>query len=819
MHPHGSPIRRRRLPPSSLLLSATFCAAGIVACGSSPDQDPSNTPPTPTTPTPTPEPPRPDRPPFFPLPEPEPPPTEPPTEPPGHRVDAPIMGPATGAQEMPAVAFNGATYFAVWADSRPVKAYGARVDPSGAVLDASASLPLPLATRFLDVAASGEEFVVVGQQARPSAAAPSPGLVALRIGPNGDLLGTSVITSALDTQDVKIAGSPSGYLVVWQEVGDDVSDPRPIRRARIAPDGTVLDPMGVVLDGDTTVLTDVAFDGTSYVVAWSRRTPSSGRWATLDTAGNLIDDVQLPDYPRAMACHDGRCGVVWGGDHDLSFSWMKPEGTPVSPQPIPFLSDFTDDGRLAVGFAGESAIVAWSRGRSEGLVDRMGMNIIPLDGPPVLANGSAFRQRAGDPALAWDGNHAFLAWSDDRHGKYLHLEASIFAARVTKDAVVLDAEDLLVSRSANAQTTPTLTFDGQDYVLAWSDDRNAITSDHTDIFAGWASPGGDLVDLEATAIGVGASTQTSPRASFDGTATTFAWWDCVHNVDGSDCYLQGSRITGSSQQPLHFPYFHYVEPRTPPALSSAAGTTVVAAFRDDTQLVTATVDANGVHAPAVTEDGPMSTRLASAFDGTNHFVAWIQDVRDPGPLLGARVAADGTVLDLGGLPLTPAGTQARSFSLAHGGGMYLLAWHDTTTPVSRILATRIGTDGVVLDAAPLVVAEHPACPALGSENPFWADGSVNLGTAGVAFDGTHFVLGWRTCGPVTADLRGALVSVDGVVRARFQLTEDAHADEAPTLASTVAGQTLFTYASFRAAPPLGTWRLFMQRIDTGALAP
>ena len=75
-------------------------------------------------------------------------------------------GPAPGAQERPAVAFDGTNYLVVWEDSRAAQAdvYGARVTTSGQVVDDQGGIPIGVADSFQvapDVAVSGTSYLVV----------------------------------------------------------------------------------------------------------------------------------------------------------------------------------------------------------------------------------------------------------------------------------------------------------------------------------------------------------------------------------------------------------------------------------------------------------------------------------------------------------------------------------------------------------------------------------------------------------------------------------------------------------------------------------
>ena len=98
-------------------------------------------------------------------------------------------GPAPGAQERPAVAFDGTNYLVVWEDSRAAQAdvYGARVTTSGQVVDDQGGIPIGVAASFqvaADVAFSGTSYLVVWSDSRNG----NVDTYAARVSPGGTVL-------------------------------------------------------------------------------------------------------------------------------------------------------------------------------------------------------------------------------------------------------------------------------------------------------------------------------------------------------------------------------------------------------------------------------------------------------------------------------------------------------------------------------------------------------------------------------------------------------------------------------------------------------
>ncbi|MCC7106334.1 MAG: hypothetical protein IT307_14425 [Chloroflexi bacterium] len=154
--------------------------------------------------------------------------------------------------------------------------------------------------------------------------------------------------------------------------------------------------------------------------------------------------------------------------------------------------------------------------------------------------------------------------------------------------------------------------------------------------------------------------------------------------------------------------------------------------------------------PAVT--GPVQNLRArftpaTAFDGTNWLVAWV-DRREwqELSLMVSRVSPTPAPLDPFGIRL-PASRPATP-AVAFGDGIYLVAWSEGDYSTEDIVAVRVAPDGKVLDTAPRMVAKAAG---------------VQAGPA-VAFGGGTFYVAWRDGRTPGADkIYGTRVSPQGDV--------------------------------------------------------
>ena len=214
------------------------------------------------------------------------------------------VGVAAAGQEAPEATFDGQNYFTVWQDRRDgqLDVYGARVDPSGAVLDVG-GFPIASSTEteaFPTVASNGTVSLVVWYQGSSA----NWDTYGARVAPNGDVLDPNgfLIAGGLGSQiGPVVASDGTDFLVVWRESPSKLPTlgTSQLRAARYAGDGTPLDPSPLELtssDGSRGAQ-HVAFGGGLYLVVWAdgRNSPNWDIYgARVSPAGVLLDPDGIP---------------------------------------------------------------------------------------------------------------------------------------------------------------------------------------------------------------------------------------------------------------------------------------------------------------------------------------------------------------------------------------------------------------------------------------------------------------------------------------------------------------------------------------------
>jgi hypothetical protein len=136
---------------------------------------------------------------------------------------------------------------------------------------------------------------------------------------------------------------------------------------------------------------------------------------------------------------------------------------------------------------------------------------------------------------------------------------------------------------------------------------------------------------------------------------------------------------------------------------------------------------------------PGGTQLGATFDGRNYLVVWTTSGSPPSDIHGARVSADGRVLDPGGFPIADTGPDDRAPAVAFDGTHSVVVWRGGE-PGGPVLAVRVDGEGRVVDPAPIRVGDAGQRPV-------------------VASSGAELLVAWATDG----GLRAARLDAGGVV--------------------------------------------------------
>jgi len=164
----------------------------------------------------------------------------------------------------------------------------------------------------------------------------------------------------------------------------------------------------------------------------------------------------------------------------------------------------------------------------------------------------------------------------------------------------------------------------------------------------------------------------------------------------------------------------------------------------NTSTVYSSIVPVGLNFPIALDKGDtIQGKPAIAFDGTNFFVVWA-DLSNYN-IYGARVARDGTVLDPDAIPISSAlNDLARQPSVVFDGVNFFVAWCATRSGTPEVYGARVTTAGTVLDPQGIKLT---------------TGGDALDRMPGIAFDGTNYLVVWRT--PSTT-IRATRVTTEGI---------------------------------------------------------
>jgi phosphoribosylformylglycinamidine (FGAM) synthase PurS component len=297
------------------------------------------------------------------------------------------------------------------------------------------------------------------------------------------------------------------------------------------------------------------------------------------------------------------------------------------------------------------------------------------------------------PTAAFDGTNYLVTWSDNRDQPPLG-PPDIFGARVTPSGAVLDPAGIAISKAPNGQYTSNVVFDGTTYFVVWSDTR----SGESDLYGAHVATSGTVLEPEGIAISTAPHRQEWPVVTFGAGTYVVAWDDDRTTTDAWDVYA--GRV-------------------------SQSGTVL-----DPSGIPVATLSNNQL-SPAVT------------YQGGNYLVAW-QEMLMGGDIYGARLSPDGTLLDDLGFPISNAPNSQWAPNVAFDGTNALVVWSDGRSGNGDIYGARVSQAGSVLDPQGIAISTN-------SSTQFQAD---------VAYDGSNYMAVWRDerAGIEHYDIYGARIS-------------------------------------------------------------
>lgn len=492
------------------------------------------------------------------------------------------LAPAAGKQLSPEIAPGGQGFLAVWVDQRTSLTsipnftggpyfhpyigsmwdiYAARLDAQGNLLDEA---PIIVAQQILnqgmpDVAWNGESWLVVWSGQKGMACCPDIHLYAARVSADGVLLDQDPIEVDPVSDDVywpTVASDGVNWLVVWRD-WDLQEGIATLDGARIAADGTVLDPGGTYVRHDThnsyPIDPDLVWAGDEFLLVWEE---DSGEIAGQRLASDLqsIGPVfRINTYSPSVG-HNPRVATngmdffvtYW---EDRYYGWAQlfgvrvaHDGAILDPGGIE-VTDYADYTNFepAVDFDGSNYVVVYSLGGFDydlyttrvtldgTILDPQG---IPISIAPYYHTSPAVGSGSGGPSVA--------LWEDFRFDG--SIEGDIFAATISADGTV--GEHFCASLGVPRQTELRMTTTSDGYAAVYRSESSVGSR----IVLQRLDSAGNPVDAEPIEVATGDFNMRSPAVSWNGTLFLVVWEDtsqeqiCGRRVDASGVPIDAGPI-------------------------------------------------------------------------------------------------------------------------------------------------------------------------------------------------------------------------------------------------------------------------------------
>ncbi|AKF08997.1 putative lipoprotein [Sandaracinus amylolyticus] len=316
------------------------------------------------------------------------------------------LGGAANAQRTPSVAYDGTSWLVAWADARGASwaVWGARVDPSGAVLDPS---------------------------------------------------GIAISSGTVERRSPRVASDGEGWLVVWEE--ESSADASDVRGTRVTASGAVSNPSGIAISTASGAQTDpsAACDPARCLVVWTDARTSGGR----DVYGTFVGASGAVSHPSGLgiatgghAEHSPRAAFGASGylvvyedqrtsQADVYATFVSTAGAISDPSGFPIATRTEYENAPAVAASATSYFVVWSYGLADVHIRGTVVTSSGVSGPtPITIHAEAGSR--GAPEVASDRSDYFVVWRDYRGGS----RADVYGARIVGTSV-RDASGLALATS------------------------------------------------------------------------------------------------------------------------------------------------------------------------------------------------------------------------------------------------------------------------------------------------------------------------------------------------------------------------------------
>jgi hypothetical protein len=484
----------------------------------------------------------------------------------------------------------------------------------------------------------------------------------------------------------------------------------------------------------------LAWCDSAHTNIWARRIGQDGLPA--DTARFSVVGGSVWDV-RAVAGLDTGWVVIWNaGSNLIKGVRIGAHGQVVSP--VPNIASNAQEPAAAQGDS--SVLVVW---RENSVYSYLSSVMFRRDGtvtaPSRIAGGSS-RMHPRRRFAAAGGTGSFLVVFEVA----AVADTGIYGVLLDTAGHTPDTIPFPVSGEAEGGATPSVAFDGANYLVVW---RCGNTSE-ANIVGKRLTPDGTFLDRQAFTISSAAGLQMSPKVQRLGNGWRVVWTDSRNG--NADVY--GSRVLddGTVLDPGGVPVCATPAAQQSPLIAGGDTSCLVAWLDDRVQPLRYNLHCRNIGesgTPTTPDTALTGTRTpwyatqqtpVVASDGENFLAVWATDTRGTGKwdINGIRVSQSAQVLDTAPIVIATGPGLHATPSVAFCESLYLVVWKDSGSGYTIVKGARINPSGRLLDSTPLYIG---------------ADAYGNCRDPLVASIDSHWYVKWQ--GQSTG--RVTLVSLDG----------------------------------------------------------
>jgi hypothetical protein len=272
-----------------------------------------------------------------------------------------------------------------------------------------------------------------------------------------------------------LAWTGNEYAIAWRDFRDGNGE---IYFQRIDSSGNAIgSEERVTFDSSNSYRASLVWTGGEYGLAWYDNRDGNGEiyFTRLDVSGNKIrSDIRVTNDPAgswnpSLVWTGSEYGVAWydfrDGNYEIYFARLSSVGSKIGSD-LRVTSDSERSQYPSLTWSGSEYALAWydlRDGNGEIYFARIDSAGIKIGSDTRVTNDSAISTQ---PALTWNGNEYGVAWHDERDGnrEIYFVQLDSLGSKI--------GSDLRITEELGRSNYTSLVFRGNGYGIAWHDDRD-----------------------------------------------------------------------------------------------------------------------------------------------------------------------------------------------------------------------------------------------------------------------------------------------------------------------------------------------------------